>query len=89
MKTIDGYKFPETPAEAADWTPDVRVVALDRTVLAVARTRVEGAWGAYIAAVPGLNHDDEFDAVLREGGKLHEPIAMAIFPTFAAIPWAR
>ena len=81
--------FPTTPEEARAWKPIVRRVALHRQVLAVARTRIEGAWAAYIAPVPGMNHDDEEDEVLRHGSKLLEDVAIALFPIFQDIPYAR
>jgi len=58
-------------------------------VLAVATTRIEGKWSAYIDAVPGYNHDAEFLPVLQEGEKLSEPIARIMFPEFNPIPYAR
>ncbi len=89
MRTIDGFRFPENPEEARTWSPVCRFVALNRQVLAVAQTRVEGAWGAYVGPVAGIDHSEEFDAVLREGSKLPERIAWAIFPTLAGVPYAR
>ena len=81
--------FPTTREEAANWKPTVRVRALSRQVLAVARTRIEGAWAAYCDAVPGIKHDDEFEQVLLDGSKLPEHVAAAIFTEFAQIPYAR
>lgn len=58
------------------------------TNFAVARTRVEGTWAAYVDAVPGNTHSAEFQAVLENGAKLIEPIARALFPQFKEVPYA-
>jgi hypothetical protein len=63
-----------------DWTPEITIKALAMRVLAVATTRVEGAWCAYIDAVPGQRHRDEYQAVLDHGEKLREDIARVMFP---------
>ena len=81
--------FPKSPAEARDWTAFHDHKALSRCVMAVARTRVECKWAAYIDAVPGMNHDNEYAAVLDHGDKLREDIARAIFPQFEGVPYAR
>jgi len=60
--------------------PEISMHALAADVLAVATTRVEGAWCAYIAAVAGIRHDEEYQAVLRTGEKLPERIAKVLFP---------
>ena len=56
--------------------------ALSSKVLAVAHTRIEGTWCAYIDAVPGWRHDDEAWAVLLHGEKLSEGVAKVLFPAF-------
>ena len=89
MKTIGRATFPETPEEAKDWEAEVRYVALEPTVLVVARTRIEGKWAAYCKSVHGKNHDDEKWEVLIDGSKLVESIARAIFPEFKDVPYAR
>lgn len=91
MKAIGDYdhQFPENPEEAREWGPYRRVKALDMRVLCCAKTRIEGAWAAYIGAVPGRSHDQEQESVWNEGAKLAEEIALAIFPEFAGIPYAR
>ena len=65
-----------------------RVIALDRQVLAVATERIDG-WCAYIGAVPGKNHDNEWDEVLRQGCKLSEHVAIAIFGKREDMSYAR
>ena len=57
--------FPEqgNRAECEAWRPIVRRRAIASRVLVVARTRIEGAWAAYVDAVPGMNHDAEFEEV--------------------------
>ncbi len=71
------------------WQPVTQRRALSPTVMAVATTRIEGAWRAYIDSVPGQNHSKEWPEVLRHGAALDEPIACAIFPHFDGIPYAR
>ncbi len=89
MHEIAGYEFPDNPIDRDAWKPIVHRRALHHDVIAVACTRAEGAWAAYIGAVPGQNHDDEQDAVLREGGKLPADVAKVLFPRFALIPYAK
>jgi hypothetical protein len=81
--------FPTTSQEAADWKPFVVYSALHSEVLCVARSRVEMAWAAYCAPVPGENHDEEQDEVLRYGSKLDEDVARVLFPIFDGVPYAR
>ena len=89
MKTIATIDFPECREEALEWIPTVRVRALHRQVLAVARTRVEGTWACYVFPVPGKNHDDEIGHWETEGVKQLSDLACALFPYFADIPYAR
>ena len=90
MRKIGNLWFPEAGHKDIDkWRPYIICRALNRDVLAVARSRIEGAWAAYIGAVPGQRHGDEWQAVAREGGKLQEDVARAIFPEFAGVPYAR
>ena len=56
--------------------------ALSHKVLAVAHTRIEGSWCAYIEAVPGHRHEQEAEDVLRHGQKLAEAVAKVLFPAF-------
>lgn len=81
--------FPQTVEQAQSWVPHRTRCALASRVLAVARTRREGAWNAYVDAVPGVNHDHEEGAVFDYGDKLDERLALAIFPRFEGIPYAR
>jgi hypothetical protein len=86
------FKFPENSEEKEDWSVNgyyFRYGALaSPRVMAYAHTRVEGAWCAYIDAVPGQNHDHEWQEVMRYGGKLPESIALLIFPEFEGLPYA-
>ena len=90
MVEIGGFAFPEQGDQAAceAWRPTIRVTALACRVLVVAKTRIEGRWNAYCDAVPGINHDDEWEEVKHHGCKLPEHIAEAIFPEFKNIPYA-
>lgn len=70
------------------WRPRIVIHALASRVLAVARTRIEGTWCAYIDAVPGEDHNAEYREVLYGGAKLPPEIARILFPQFADIPYA-
>ena len=89
MKTIGRIDFPECREEALEWEPTMRVLALHRQVLAVARTRVECEWSCYVFPVAGKNHDDEKDAWKTEGCKQTADVARALFPAFEEIPYSR
>lgn len=65
-----------------------KYVALDYRVIAAASTRIEGTWKAYIGAVEGINHNNEYEEVLKYGSQLSEEIARTIFPSFSEIPYA-
>jgi len=88
MREIGGFEFPENKEEAENWEHFVLTRALAQHVLCVAHTRVEGMWSAYCDAVPGYNHDNEYQEVLDHGDKLPVRIAEAIFPQFKGIPYA-
>ena len=70
------------------WRPYIRRHELAMRVIAVAKTRIEGSWAAYIDAVPGDNHDRETPAVLERGAKLREPVARVLFPELEGVPYA-
>jgi hypothetical protein len=72
-----------------DWQPLIRYRALAGHVLAVARTRIEGTWRAYVDAVPGLQHRAEIAGVLETGTALDEPVARVLFPELNDIPYAQ
>lgn len=82
-------RFPTSKEEMAAWAPSISIHALHRQVLCVAKTRAEGKWCVYLGVVPGMNHDNEWDAVARYGDKLPEDFARFIFPGFKDIPYAR
>ena len=56
--------------------------ALDKNVLVVAKEGAIGDWAAYIGAVPGNNHHDEYERVAALGSKLPESIANELFPSY-------
>jgi hypothetical protein len=58
--------------------------ALDSKVLvvAVAQEPID-EWSAYIGAVPGKHHSQEYLDVKAEGSKLSQEIASVIFPDFS------
>ena len=89
MERLGNYDFPETPEEAKEWQSLHAYVRLARDVLVAANTRVEGAWKAYCASVPGQNHDEEYHQVLRTGTEIPEEWARPMFPRFDGVPYAR
>jgi len=74
--------------ELREWRPYIRLHGLAPRALAVCTTRIEGAWCAYIAAVPGNDHRAEVVEVLNHGTKLLPEIARAMFPELAEVPYA-
>lgn len=85
--------FPELEDSTGwrEWRPLRTKHALAMHVLCVAKTREDmaGLWCAYCHAVPGINHENEMDYVLAYGDKLSEEIALALFPGFKGLPYAR
>ena len=61
----------------------VRWVVLDSRVIAVAVEGEIGDWTAYIGAVEGRRHDQEWRKVAEYGTKLPKKVAEALFPDFA------
>lgn len=59
------------------------VLAQRVMVYAIATIEV-GDWAAYIDAVPGMNHENEYDQIVadRRGSKLPYDIAKILFPYF-------
>jgi len=60
-----------------------RWLALDSHVITVATEGWCGDWTAYIGAVPGNCHEEEWEEVLHHGAKLPEKVAEVLFPEFA------
>lgn len=55
--------------------------ALSQHVIAVAVINTDVRdWAAYIDAVPGYNHEEEYMLIVSYGNKLSRKIAEAIFP---------
>lgn len=81
--------FPRGPTEAATWKPIVAHRALAMRVLCAAQSRIEGTWNAYVRIVAGYDHTKERDETLRSGTKLDEDVALAVFPKFRGVPYAR
>ena len=44
-------------------------------------------WAAYVDAVPGQNHSDEYKEVARVGAKLPKKLAFTMFPNFPEHKW--
>ena len=89
MRRIGRFDFPDNPVEAQEWRPYIRRIALSRSVLVVATTRIEGMWKAYCDSVAGQNHDDEWQEVLRVGSPMLKEWAEAMFHDFKDVPYAR
>ena len=79
----------KTTADANAWKREVQVVALSSKVLAVAATRPDGTWKAYVDAVPGMDHDQEWEAVLSQGCQMMEQWARGIFPRLEGMRYSR
>jgi hypothetical protein len=71
------------------WKKSYCVRAIHCKVLAVAVTRIEGAWACYLAPVDGQNHDDEWFDVWQHGVKQPKDVADVLFPRYAHLPYAR
>lgn len=80
--------FPHSVEEAREWVAQPFWRALDRQVLVVAVPRIECGWRAYIGAVRGNNHREEYQRVMEQGATLPEPLARWLFPMFDAVPYA-
>lgn len=80
--------FPKTADEARNWKPFVMSHALHQNVLAVAKTRIDKTWKAYIAPVDGVNHRAEEQSVLMNGTALSEEIARPMFPYLKDVEYA-
>lgn len=80
--------FPDDPQSAREWQPITWRYPLHRQVMVVATTRIEGAWKAYCAPVPGISHDQEEGPVLDHGCDIGERVALVLFPHMKGIPYA-
>ncbi len=65
----------------------ISITSLDIKVLAVAVEGSIGDWAAYIGAIPGFDHDSEWQAVYKHGSKLPENLAKILFPEFHDLEW--
>lgn len=57
-------------------------------ILVVAARTCDG-WKARIGIVPGKNHDEEWEDVLRFGQTLDEDLARFMFPAYSKVPYGR
>lgn len=64
-----------------------RYLALDSKVLVVAMEGYAGDWVAYIGAVPGESHREEWVLVRDHGSKLPKEVAELLFPDFKDLVW--
>ncbi len=83
-----GHIVDETTACDINFAPTLAYLALHQRVLVVATTRVEGTWKAYCSPVPGLNHEAEYEEVLRLGDAVEERIARIMFPMFKRLNYS-
>jgi hypothetical protein len=89
MRRFGRFDFPTRgTTEHLTWKAVVLYRAMGPRVLAVARTRIEGAWAAYVADVRGVSHQAELPDVLDHGTKLDERVARALFPVLDEVPYA-
>jgi len=65
----------------------IRYIALSNKVIAVAVEGEVGDWSAYIDAVKGNNHFEEFKCVAENGSKLPKEVAEILFPEFKMFKW--
>lgn len=56
--------------------------ALDSRVIVVAVEGYAGDWAAYIGAVAGKDHEEEWKEVEKQGSKLRRELAEFLFPEF-------
>ncbi len=76
--TKTGCELYTTPTDIIRWIP------LASRVLVVASIDTEhGTWSAFIDAVAGKNHENEFMDVLVRGKRMSEIVAISIFPDLA------
>ena len=64
-----------------------RYTVLDIKVLAVAMEGGNHDWAAYIGAVPGWSHANEWRLVYENGSKLRQEVAELLFPDFTDLKW--
>lgn len=62
-------------------------VVLDTRVIAVAIEGEAHDWAAYIGAVEGNNHSQEYKEVAEHGNKLPKYVAEILFPDFKKLSW--
>lgn len=55
---------------------------LGHRVIVVAKEGQVNDWAAYIDAVPGQNHNNEWQQVRDHGDKISERVARVLFPEF-------
>jgi len=70
-----------------EWKRQVRWTVLDKRVIAVAMEGSIRDWAAYIGAVPGNNHNEEWLSVYENGSKLPRKVAEVLFPDFKCLEW--
>lgn len=76
--------------EGPVFTPIIDYTYLAPQVVAVAQTRIEGTFKAYVDAVPASqNHEVCVKQVLERGTAVAEAVARCLFPRFNGLRYAR
>ena len=75
--------------EAMDFTPRITHAWLAPKVLAVATTRIDGTWAAYVDSVTGQTGRLDIEAVLDHGATLNKAVASVMFPGYEHLEWFR
>ena len=73
---------------ARPWHRRTMMRSLGPEVLAVAHTRIERKWCAYIGRVFSEDYTEDFGHILAEGTKLDPDLAFQLFPEFLGVPYA-
>lgn len=73
----------ETEWKIADWKAlDSKVIVVASVTMFPKGSKIAGEWAAYIGAVAGERHSEEWQGVLEHGSKLPYKVAALLFPEF-------
>ena len=88
-KTIGGHLFPANRVAGCIWEPAIFHRSVGPEIVAVAKSRIEGKWRAYIATTTEANHDNAIEATINWGIPVDEKLARGLFPVeFTEVPYA-
>lgn len=93
LRQIGRFGFPgpdSTREEINTWEPTMWVRGMHTHVVAVGRSRIEGAWACYIVWLPKScdNHLRGAEEHWGDGAKADEALARLLFPQFEGVPYA-